>query len=118
MIDILFLIIALPGLKVFKEYQVEADDAAELVCRLDLRGFSPLFRKEKIRESHAWKNSNIYLNKPIHPRFPLESEASEEEIAEVAPALDLDSVLANGNRIQLSSIINLVMHSQLTFYPD
>jgi len=85
-----------PGIKVLEELQVEVDDAVLFGRMLEMMGFSPQFKKEKIRESYDWNGLLICLDELPHLGFFLEIEAPEDALAKTAAALGLDMGRAIG----------------------
>jgi adenylate cyclase, class 2 len=79
-----------PGIKALEETEVEVADAGRLARMLEMLGFIPLFRKEKVRESYIWRDVPLFLDELPFLGFYLEIEAPEDRIRETAEALSLD----------------------------
>jgi adenylate cyclase class 2 len=87
---------ASPGLKVLEELQVEVADADALGRMLDMMGYVPQLRKEKVRETYDWRGILICLDELPYLGFFLEVEAPEDGIKAAVSALGLDMTKAMG----------------------
>jgi adenylate cyclase class 2 len=100
----LFTIKALPGdgfvkqagVKTLEEIEVEISDAGRFARMLGMLGFVPRLRKEKLRETYAWRDIHLFLDELPYLGFYLEIEAPEEGIREAAAALGLTWDRASG----------------------
>ena len=85
-----------PGIKVLEELQVEVADADAFGRMLDMMGYVPQLRKDKIRETYDWNGILICLDELPCLGFFLEIEAPEDGIRAAASALGLDMTQAIG----------------------
>ena len=80
--------------KVLDEIEVPVNDA-KIFNKVLLRlGFSPGFKKQKVRETYKWKNAKISIDKIPPIGTYAEIEAPKERIKEVARLLGLDMARA------------------------
>lgn len=76
--------------KVYIEHETEVSNFDETVAALQVLGYSPVFRYEKIREEWEYLNCHICLD--LLPFGPfIEIEGSEDEILACADKLELSS---------------------------
>jgi len=84
------------GLKILEELQVEVGDAQAFGRMLNIMGYVPQLRKEKIRETYDWRGILVCLDELPYLGFFLEVEAPEEGIRAAASALGMNMTTAMG----------------------
>jgi predicted adenylyl cyclase CyaB len=75
--------------KIRNEHEVIVSERKTFIRMLHLLGFTPLFRKEKVREKFTWQGAKISIDKLPYIGLYIEIEATKEMIKKVARLLGL-----------------------------
>jgi len=76
--------------KVRDEFEVAVGDAKMFARMFEILGFAVRFKKEKIRETYAWRDAKILIDKLPYIGYYAEIEGPKKRIRHLAGALGLD----------------------------